>query len=414
LGVKSGTVGDVVEPVTSSPIVRANGVPIQRHGNRCTLNKGNTDGEYCYVESTDTRKAPDGNDEQNKSFFDGAREQAGHFWSGMKATSDEASFVDGAVNKIGQWYNGEASMLEDAKGLYNSLPTGAEIWEGTQNIGRGVADVGGKVINDPLGSAQAAKDYVVDGVEGAVDSVEKGYDKHGVSGALGAGTGVLAGVISPGKKLKMLKEAGEGLEEAGDIGKVAREAEHARDSKKAEDASENVDGSGGGRVTRRFHVECFDLPDNLKDKAGEYKRQLDEQTDYINSKMTADDMAYAHWVLEKAGGTGALRQSYQQTKHRNLYKQYLRQQGKTESEIDDAVEGQAATHFLDMVAGGNPSVFSTDPKGNPVLGDSEVNSYIGNQWTQKGRAASLRTEAENMRRNGTALQKMNVELRLCE
>ncbi|MFD1743839.1 PAAR-like domain-containing protein, partial [Rhizobium helianthi] len=27
-GVKSGTVGDVVEPVTSSTIVRANGIPI--------------------------------------------------------------------------------------------------------------------------------------------------------------------------------------------------------------------------------------------------------------------------------------------------------------------------------------------------------------------------------------------------
>ncbi len=132
------------------------------------------------------------------------------------------------------------------------------------------------------------------------------------------------------------------------------------------------------------------------------------------SKMTADDMAYAHWVLEKAGGTGALRQPYQQVKHRNLYKQYLRQQGKTEAEIADAVEGQVATHFLDMVAGGNPSVFSTDAKGNPVLGDSEVNSYIGNQWTQKGRAASLRKEGEHMRRNGTALQKMNVELKLCE
>ncbi|OLP44984.1 hypothetical protein BJF95_05250 [Rhizobium oryziradicis] len=39
--VKSGTVGDVVEPVTSSAIVRANGISVQRHTDRCTLNNGN-------------------------------------------------------------------------------------------------------------------------------------------------------------------------------------------------------------------------------------------------------------------------------------------------------------------------------------------------------------------------------------
>lgn len=271
LGIKSGTVGDVVEPVTSSPIVRANGIPIQRHADRCTLNNGNTEGEYCYVQSIETKNAPDGMDDQNKSFLDHTKEQWGHFWSGMKATSDEASFVDGAVNKIGQWYSGEASILDDAKGVYNNLPTGAEIWEGTQNIGRGLVDVGGKVINDPLGSAQAVGDYVVDGVEGAVDSVEKGYDKHGISGALGAGTGVLAGIVSPGKKLKMLKEAGEGLEEAGDIGKVAREAEHA---KRAERASDTVDGSGGGRVTNKkkpTRNPCLHLAKGDKDGEGDFR-----------------------------------------------------------------------------------------------------------------------------------------------
>ncbi len=66
-GVKSNTVGDVVEPVTSSTIVKANGQWVQRHTDRCTLNKGNAPGEYVYVKSTETDKAPDGKDKQDKT-----------------------------------------------------------------------------------------------------------------------------------------------------------------------------------------------------------------------------------------------------------------------------------------------------------------------------------------------------------
>jgi len=273
LGVKSGTVGDVVEPVTSSPIVRANGVPIQRHADRCTLNKGNTDGEYCYVQSTDTTKAPDGKDNHSKSLAVRGREELGHFWEGMKATSDEASFVDGATSKLGQWYRGEASIVNDAENLYQSLPTGQEIWEGAQNIGRGLVSVGGNVIDDPLGSAEAVGSYVSDGVKGAVDSVEQGYEKHGISGALGAGAGVLVGVVGPGKKAKALKETMEVLEDAGDIGKVAREAEHIRDAKKAESAAEEVDGSGGGRVTGKKSTRnpCLHLAKGDKDGSGAFR-----------------------------------------------------------------------------------------------------------------------------------------------
>ncbi|WP_320195583.1 DUF4150 domain-containing protein [Agrobacterium rosae] len=66
-GVKSGTVKDVVEPVTSSAIVRANGIPVQRHTDRCTLNNGNCPGEYIHVKSTQTSPAPDGKDEHDKT-----------------------------------------------------------------------------------------------------------------------------------------------------------------------------------------------------------------------------------------------------------------------------------------------------------------------------------------------------------
>ena len=66
LGVKSGTVGDVVEPVTNSPIVRAEGKHVIRHRDKCTLNKGNCPGEYIHVKSVKIHEPPDGNDEDDK------------------------------------------------------------------------------------------------------------------------------------------------------------------------------------------------------------------------------------------------------------------------------------------------------------------------------------------------------------
>lgn len=266
LGVKSGTVGDVVEPVTSSPIVCANGVPIQRHADRCTLNNGNTEGEYCYVKSTETKSAPDATDNQNKSIM-------GDFWAGMKATSDEASMVDGAYNKISDWYNGKASISGDIESFYNDLPTGADIWQGTKNIGSGIGHVGGQVVSDPIGSAKAVGGYARDSVTEAIDSVEAGYEKHGVSGAFGAGTGVLAGIVSPGKKLKLLKEAGEALEEAGDLGKALKKGEEQLAKNEKSPPAANA-GDGGARVTdtkKRTRNPCAHLAKGNPDGKGPYR-----------------------------------------------------------------------------------------------------------------------------------------------
>lgn len=411
LGVKSGTVGDVVEPATSSPIVKVNGIPIQRHADRCTLNNGNTEGEYCYVNSTETKEAPDAADNQDRSTIGQAKEELGHFWAGMKATSDEASLIDGAVNKISDYYNGKASLLEDVQGVYESLPTRPQIWQSTQDIGSGLYNVGENVINDPIGSAKAAGGFVADGVKGAVNSVEKGYNTHGVSGALGAGTGVLASVLSPGKKLKMLKEAGEGLEEAGKIGKIAREAEHVEDAKKVENAGEKVDGGGGGRVTGHLNVPCFDLPRGVN--RDEFRRQLKEQQATINN-MTADDMAYAHTVLDhakKAWGnrkgpfTNLLRDSKAQDAARSQYEDSLREAGYSASEIQKTMSSLNATHYLDIYAGGNPSSVG--------IGGGAENQRIGPMWAQRGRANLMKQEANRLRTNGQANKLMKVELKIC-
>jgi hypothetical protein len=399
-GVKSGTEGQAVEPVSSSPIVRANGIPVQRHSDTCTLNNGNCPGEYVHVKSTEINKAPDGNDEGDK------RSQAEKGWDGFYNNSSEAQAIGAGINRAGE-YIGDPSLIgQDIKSAYEALPTGAEVVEFGENVAAGAVEGAKYIVNNPREAATGAWNWGVDGLKGLWGGVTDAYDEGGVSQA---GGHLLAAGLSVVNPLKKAKWAGKAAEELGDAAKTERRA---KDAVERERKGEEK-GDDGARSTRELDVHCFEIPDKLKGKTAEYRRQLDEQMKYINENMTADDMAYAHWVLEKAGGTGPLRQPYLQQKHRAWYKSYLREQGKTEAEITEMTAGTAATHFLDMVAGGNPAIFSTDAAGNPVLGDTDVNSDVGNQWTQRGRAASLREEAERMRKEGRAGEKMRVVLKPC-
>lgn len=405
LGVKSNTVSSKVIPNSHSDIVKVNGVWVQRHSDSCWLNNGNNPGEYTHVKSTEVNQAPDANDEQDKSAWQSFTDQ-------LYDKSGTVQTADGILDKAGEWWDDPSRIGTDATDFYNSLPSGSEIWQGTKNIGSGIANVGSQVWNDPQGSAEAVGGWVADKASDGWDGAKAAWNEDGVAGVLGAGIGVAIDTVDPTRKLKLAKKVGEGLEAVGDANKAGdRLPDHG--GGKPPERRADKDGGGGARSTRRLDVECFDVPDNLRGKIDEYKRQLDEQMNYINENMTADDMAYAHWVLEKAGGTSALRQPNLQRRHRSAYKDYLREQGKSEAEIAEATAGMAATHFLDMIAGGDPAVFSTDAAGNPVLGDTEINSYVGNQWTKKGRADSLREEAERMRREGRAGEKMKVDLRPC-
>ncbi|WP_018238730.1 PAAR-like domain-containing protein [Ensifer sp. BR816] len=402
-GVKSGTEGKAVEPVSSSPIVRANGIPVQRHSDTCTLNNGNCPGEYVHVKSTEINKAPDGNDEGDK------RGQAEKGWDGFYNNSSEAQAINAGIERAGEYVKDPSLIGQDIKSAYEALPTGAEVVEFGENVLTGAGNAVEYALNNPGEAATGIWNRGVDGLRGLWGGVTNAYDQGGVSQAGGHLAAAVLGAVNPLKKAKLAGRAAEGLEDLGDAAKTERRAKEAVErERKAEEK-----GDDGARSTRILDVHCFEIPDKLKGKTAEYRRQLDEQMKYINENMTADDMAYAHWVLEKAGGTGPLRQPYLQQKHRAWYKSYLREQGKTEAEIAEMTGGMAATHFLDMVAGGNPAIFSTDAAGNPVLGDTEVNSDVGNQWTQKGRAASLREEAEQMRKDGRARDKMRVVLKPC-
>ena len=172
------------------------------------------------------------------------------------------------------------------------------------------------------------------------------------------------------------------------------------------------------RRIRRHDVPCFDLPNGAN--AAEFTRQLAEQQATIN-KMTADDMAYAHHMLDLAraekerlqdlgqwkGGsfTDLLRNNSAQTNARNLYRDQLRQQGYSRAQIREMMGRVHATHYLDIIAGGAP-----DRVG---IGGAAENSGIGRSWPRDGRAEGIGEEARWMRRNGLSGQKMNVRLRVC-
>jgi hypothetical protein len=165
------------------------------------------------------------------------------------------------------------------------------------------------------------------------------------------------------------------------------------------DDSQARDESCDGCATK---IPCFDLPPGMDRE--EFARQLKEQQDTINN-MTADEMGYAHWVLEKAGTTRLLRDQQAQRVAREEYRQMLVSQGKSRAEIRRIMDSVNATHYLDMVAGGDPSRVG--------IGGADVNQEIGRQWIRNGRADAIRQEAQRMRAAGRSQEKMNVELSIC-
>lgn len=428
-GVKSGTVGDIVEPTSHSPHISINGKQAIRHRDNCTLNNGNCPGEFIFVQDTSTYDAPDANNlteqqvtQDNRSsgrrLWDGFGNNASETWQGIKtlgsAIAEET--IEGATNlvtspikTIGDHITGRAetalsiatwsqdvaqNLWQDPagtleRGKENALVTGGAIWH---------------AIADPYSDAYASGGLAQAVGHGSFDAV-----KLGVEALLTKGAVTVAGKTASGAglivKASRKTDAVEHVAKSNDNlpGKI---------KKNSDLESRKNDGGDGVRVTPRVHnVQCFDMPPGLDAK--EYDRQLKEQMQTIN-RMTADDMEYAHWVLERAGGTKALRQPGAQKRHRENYEKYLSRQGWTNQEIQGHMAGLHATHFLDMIAGGDPVSFSIDKNGNPILGNGAVNSDIGNRWKLNNRAQSLREEAGRMRKSGRSGETMNVSLRRCK
>jgi len=285
-GVKSGTVGDVVEPVTKSSVVRIEGQWVIRHGDKCTLNKGNCPGEYIHVKSVEAPTPPDGSNEE-PTFFERLQEMREDYTEQRHKGSKPRQFAEDTgefivekydeyseqvTDKIDDYINDPSQIKADIEWVWEQAPTQEDILEAGKDAleyGEKILDgadyVKDYVIENPIQSAKNvwgygvekggdlwnwAKDGVVDGVTGFKDGVSEAYQDGGVAGTVGylEGTGetVVAAVgmaiYDPFKKIKKVGQAADagldGLQAAAKAKAKAEAAEAAAKAKAAQEAAE--------------------------------------------------------------------------------------------------------------------------------------------------------------------------------
>jgi len=160
-------------------------------------------------------------------------------------------------------------------------------------------------------------------------------------------------------------------------------------------------------------IDCFNPPEgSTPEQVEEFKRQLKEQQDTINGMdpgqlvQNIDRFAKYGRPAGDAAGRKLTRDTYQTERTRELERQYLRE-GKNNyrelaaSDVAKEMANLAATHTLDLVAGGDGSISG--------MGNKTINSSLGAQWKGR-RAAQLRQHADNAAKQG---KKMNVKLEEC-
>lgn len=262
LGVVSNTRGDVVEPVTSSTIVRVNGQWVQRHTDTCTLNNGNAPGEYVNPKSEQTDKAPDGKDEQNKTRDEKIAEYAeskgwtrasdggwntnpgGVGWASNDKVGEEMDYVDSGRGNVKPFSMGggdakmsayEPSWSESVRGWVQNrlIDLGMDRYDALQwgekaETITGLAPVSGNAIS----------------VDESKRAFGDGHYLLGVIHAAGALPIPAAGKIAEKLGVKVAANAAEE--------QVAKEAAEALAKKQADDAAAiaTTTGKGGVRVTQ--------------------------------------------------------------------------------------------------------------------------------------------------------------------
>jgi hypothetical protein len=163
----------------------------------------------------------------------------------------------------------------------------------------------------------------------------------------------------------------------------------------------------GKRVKPPKEIPCFNKPAGVSD--ADFMEQLQEQENAINNSDISELVARRDMV--KQVGTGALRDAAAQRVARQKWLADRAQEIrstlgvspiKAEKMAQDEASKLHATHVLDIVAGGDPSVISG-------LQNASVNSSIGSQW--KSRVGSLDGAlADHAAKGGI---KANVKLKKC-
>lgn len=163
--------------------------------------------------------------------------------------------------------------------------------------------------------------------------------------------------------------------------------------------------------------DCFEPPDRTHPKnLAEFRRQLKAQQDGINDMSPGDVIKgidkYAAEGRSGYPGEAGMRKAFREKVWNDTYDTELEESGNetiAEQKANAAVDGKAALHNPDLVAGGNPQ--PTD------IGGASENSSLGSQWAKKGpksnltRAQQLKKAAEKAKTEGK--QKMDVTLDEC-
>ncbi|WP_434573385.1 polymorphic toxin type 15 domain-containing protein [Pseudomonas sp. Z3-8] len=258
-------------------------------------------------------------------------------------------------------------------------------------INVGIYAAEGDAVNAGL-SAVAAIPFAGDAIKGGV--------------LVGKGAHHLGAEVAQQTAHKAAKEATERAEREASERLWKNAVEHPMAGQSATSKAE-----GGGKIKQRttFDVECFNLPEGANED--EFIRQLKEQEDALNA-MDADTLISRRKAIDDAGGTEALRDKKAQRKARKNYERkrlsdLLAQDvdaNKAKKIVSTELKELAATHILDIIAGGNPS--------DVTMGDKRTNSSVGAQWKGR-RSQSIENHAKEMAKAGTGKEKMKVKLKRC-
>ncbi|WP_225768823.1 PAAR-like domain-containing protein [Inquilinus sp. Marseille-Q2685] len=298
-GIKSGTVGDIAEPLDHSRTVRAEGQPVIRREDRFYLNRGNTFGE-AQMAGDNTTYGNGGNRADTRGagerFADGFTENASETWEGAKKVGSDA--LEGAKSIASDLWNDPLGTLSSAGESVVGGVTGAAQWTG---------EVGQNLWNDPGGTlgrgwenTQNAAGAVWHGVS---DPYVQAYREGGVAQALGHGTfdvvrlgvealatkgaitvaGKAATAAGVARKVGAAEGAAAGaVDAAEDVVPAARKAEQATEEIERATPDENV------RISAPLRGKEIELV-NMKKQKINYKKRSPEDTKKLRDEFNTSE-----------------------------------------------------------------------------------------------------------------------------
>ena len=305
-GVKSGTHagGGVSKPVASSTTTLAQKALIVRHGDRFTMNGGNTLGTLVYQPGGGPQAQPDAKGQPAKNPNPPAPPE----------TPKETGFLAGLKQSAGEaWADvkGQAGTLWDATGI-TSTPEAASaargaIWDGTKAVGQLASDVGQAAnpaaMLTPWGRAAQQRVFNTgSAAAGAVaDRYVNAYNQGGLTHALGVGTGdtLRLGVEALGSKGVGLAAKGATVsrvaslaDKAADVAKVAdKAADAARAADKVADAARAADKAADAAKAADKAADAAKAADKAEDaaKAADKAEDAKKAADGAGDAAKGDD-----------------------------------------------------------------------------------------------------------------------------